>query len=610
MSSLFQEYMDLFTKVEDMQSDELLELKANVDLLKEQLNGLTAEIEKLKRDSDGRNSPYIRKIIAEEAQKIEAGYRSKLSELAMEKKRITEEESAHREALLSAVKMDYDTEMALKTAYRVITEDGKPFDISWIDDSTGLRAPVESIQKLKARANVFEKHCKDFSALEESLCKRIAETVSMKEVFSGINNPKVAVGCMTAYLLVTTIAALYLPVVAMTAYLGITALSVKDALSIKDAKSTIEKELWLLKKSYDSIEAMCQRDFQERVEEANQKANEDYQKAIGSTAEKEKEIRKEYEQLIADLRTMENDPDFIANKLSIFIKKLKNMERQREDYVDEYNDAKEEYDDFASELNDCIEKLKSLRKRIEDKYCGPLVPGTSRLLPSNLFLGFESNGDLKLFEYNLASTLIIYSGSIASASNLCMSVFLEFLRETNMTALRIYIMDTELGAPAFAPFTQKELSEAVTICTTKDSCMKALSDTHTEMEARGRDILSQYSDINQFNAEMIKKNSLTREYILLFVLNSGGAIYNNERFNLMLKSGSAYGIIPFVFMSAEEYNNYLNGNGNNIEQAYNLLQSIRTSWFTYIDKKDSLIKHDKGYIDSNLKRILINSDKK
>lgn len=596
---MFEEYTSLLEQIQDLESEDLPEHKANIELLQEQLAALEREIATLEKDSS-ENSPYLKKIIAEEADKIERDYRERLSVLAAKKREIAAEESSHRAELLANLDLDFECETTLKLIYEIIQEYEEKLDVSDISD---LRVPVETKKQIRGRAVVFEKHYKAFMEEGEPFCKKVAEKVSLKDVFSSMDNPKVAVGCMTGYILVGIVSALYLPVVAIAGYVGMTALSVRDALRSKDAKFALQKEFWYLKKSYENLEATYREEFQRKVKEANDEADTYYENALKEFAEEEATLKEEYEKLLEELEIMEKDPNFIARNLSVFQHKLDSLNAEKEEYLQNIKESETEYNECLEEIADLKLRLEDLRKKIEEKYMGKLKPGTDRLLATELFLGFEKTGALRTFNFNGLSSVIFYSGESSDVTDLTMSIFLELLREVNIASLSFYIMDTEMGGPEFMPFTQKELSEVVKIQSTKEQCAEVLNHLHVVLEERNKNILAYASNIKDFNTQMLAKNSLTREYIIVLIQNSSDAILNNPKFQQILKAGPRVGIIPIVFLSTSWYITQLKGEGEDLEAAYELLSSIKSNWFSYSVENDAFIMRPQTFIETNLKRL-------
>lgn len=597
---LFKQYMDLLEKLRCLEEDDIQEANAQAELLKEQLNSLLKEIHKLEQEALGENSPYIKSVIAKEASKIEQNYKVRLQELADRKRNIMQEEARNRADLLQSIQGEQGCEATLRTVYNVITQYKGVIDTTVI---SGLRVPIETHKELSARAVLFEKHYEKAKESGEPFCKRVAELASMKDVFSSMENPKVAVGCMTGYVLVSVIASLYLPILVILGYVGITCISVRDALRLKDTLSAIEKEFWLLEKSYQNLESAYSEEMRIKVDEANNQADKDLADAISGTAEEEQKLKEEYENLLQELQEMENNPEFRASTLSIFQQKLNGLRSEQQDYEEQLQEAEEELEDQFKDLEAMRDKLKELRDAIIEKYGGALKPGTNRLLAKNLFLGFESKGDIRLFPFNGESTVIFYSGESPDVTDLVIQLFVELLREVNIASLSFYIMDTKMGAPRFAPYTQEELSEVVTICSTKEQCSQSITAMHLELEDRNKTILAYASDIESFNTQMLEKNSLTKDYKILLIQESSGAILNNPMFEQILESGPAVGIVPIVFIQNTWYAEQLRGEGQDIEASYNLLKAIHQNWFQYIHEQDVMIQKDKAYINTNLKRL-------
>lgn len=592
--------MSLLEEIQELETEDLPEYRANTELIKEQLAALEKEIETLEKESLGENSPHLKSIIAKEAEKIEQDYKSRLAILGDKKHQIAVAEAENRAKLLAGLSVDPGCETTLKVIYEIIQEYCEKLDTSNVE---GLRVPVETQKQLRGRAIIFEKHYDTYKEVGEPFCKKIAEKFALKDIFKSINNPKVAIGCMTAYVLVGVISVLYLPVVAIASYVAMTALSVRDALRLREDKLAIEKEFWLLEKSYENLEASYREEFKRQVQEANDKADKDYEKALKEYADEEATLKEDYHNLLKELEIMERDPNFIARNLSIYKHKLEGLNREKEEYIEQLAESDTELNSCLSDIDKLKIRLQSLRKQIEEKYMGELNPGDSRLLNTNLFLGFEKDEALRVFDFKGDSSVIFYSGESSDVTELSMSIFLELLREVNIASLSFYIMDTNMGAPEFMPFTQKELSEVITICSTKDQCVSVLNQVHSMLEERNRNILAYASNIEDFNKQMLEKNSLTREYLFLIIQESSGAILNNPKFQQICKSGYRVGIIPIVFISASWYLMQLKGEGEEAKSAFDLLSSIKNNWFSYSIENDAFIKRPSSFIESNMKRL-------
>lgn len=592
--------MSLLEEIQELETEDLPEYRANTELIKEQLAALEKEIETLEKESLGENSPHLKSIIAKEAEKIEQDYKSRLAILGDKKHQIAVAEAENRAKLLAGLSVDPGCETTLKVIYEIIQEYCEKLDTSNVE---GLRVPVETQKQLRGRAIIFEKHYDTYKEVGEPFCKKIAEKFALKDIFKSINNPKVAIGCMTAYVLIGVISVLYLPVVAIASYVAMTALSVRDALRLREDKLAIEKEFWLLEKSYENLEASYREEFKRQVQEANDKADKDYEKALKEYADEEATLKEDYHNLLKELEIMERDPNFIARNLSIYKHKLEGLNHEKEEYIEQLAESDTELNGCLSDIDKLKIRLQSLRKQIEEKYMGELNPGDSRLLNTNLFLGFEKDEALRVFDFKGDSSVIFYSGESSDVTELSMSIFLELLREVNIASLSFYIMDTNMGAPEFMPFTQKELSEVITICSTKDQCVSVLNQVHSMLEERNRNILAYASNIEDFNKQMLEKNSLTREYLFLIIQESSGAILNNPKFQQICKSGYRVGIIPIVFISASWYLMQLKGEGEEAKSAFDLLSSIKNNWFSYSIENDAFIKRPSSFIESNMKRL-------
>lgn len=597
---MFEEYTQLLADIQDLETEELPILKADLNQTKEQLAALQREIDTLETESLGENSPHLKGVIAKEAEKIEQDYRSRLSALAEKKRTITADAAKQRADLLDKLDVDFGCETTLKLIYEIIEEYREKITSTEIE---GLRIPVETQKQLRGRAIVFERHYAAYAQEEQPFCKKVAEKVALKEIFQSMDNPKVAVGCMTGYILTGVISALYLPILAIAGYIGMTVLSVRDALRLKDVKSAIEKEFWLLEKSYENLEASYREDFQRKVQEANDEADKYYQDALHDCEEEEAQLKEEYTNLLAELEIMEKDPNFIARNLSVFRHKLDSLNAEKEEYLEQIEEAEAKCKDCLEDIARLKSELQVLRKQIEEKYMGELKPGVSRLLTTELFLGFEKTEALRTFKFDGNASVIFYSGETSDITELSMSIFLELLREVNIASLAFHIMDTDLGAPAFMPFTQEELSEVVNICSTKEQCVAVINSMHTALEERNKSILPYANNIGDFNAQMLAKNSLTREYVFLLIQDSSGAILNNSRFQQLLKAGPRIGIIPIIFLSAGWYYKQLSGEGEEVEAVYQLLSAIPDNWFSYSVENDAFIKRPKTFIETNLKRL-------
>lgn len=605
MNDLFKKYIELLDEIETMKDTDLTDQESSMASSKNQLSAVEAQISSLEKSLQD-NSPYIKNIIAQEAQKIELTYQQRLTELKKRQQEITVQSEENRRNLLDNVKVDRKCEIALKQCYEVLQDYKELLDTS---ETFGYPTPLETYIELKARMNVLDNHCKVFLDKEELLCKKIANAISMRDIFTSITNPKIAIGAMSAYLLAWLMGVMYFPLIAITGYLGITAISVKGALSVEKEKIALMKEYQILKQSYSNLEEIFKENFQRECDSANKQADEDYEKAIKDYADEEKSLREDYEKLLEDLKTMETDPTFRADKLSVFRTQMDTLIKKKKTIEGQISYIQDMINGINSDLIDMKEELTSLRRQIEDIYCKDIKPGTSRLMVDELFLGFEDDGSLRLFEFNHSSAMILYSGKSSDVSDLCMQIFVQMLREVNISATSFYIFDTEMGAPDFAPFTQDDLSDVVHICSTKDQCADALKSVHSMLAVRNASIISLANDIQSYNKEMIAQNSITYNYVILLIQDSGGAIYDNANFQQLCKSGPRVGIIPIVFVSSQWFIDSIQGHSKNPASCWSVVSSI-DNWFSYLSEQDKFISRDETFIRDNLRRLKQQVDKK
>lgn len=605
MNDLFKKYIELLDEIETMKDTDLTDQESSMASSKNQLSAVEAQISSLEKSLQD-NSPYIKNIIAQEAQKIELTYQQRLTELKKRQQEITVQSEENRRNLLDNVKVDRKCEIALKQCYEVLQDYKELLDTS---ETFGYPTPLETYIELKARMNVLDNHCKVFLDKEELLCKKIANAISMRDIFTSITNPKIAIGAMSAYLLAWLMGVMYFPLIAITGYLGITAISVKGALSVEKERIALMKEYQILKQSYSNLEEIFKENFQRECDSANKQADEDYEKAIKDYADEEKSLREDYEKLLEDLKTMETDPTFRADKLSVFRTQMDTLIKKKKTIEGQISYIQDMINGINSDLIDMKEELTSLRRQIEDIYCKDIKPGTSRLMVDELFLGFEDDGSLRLFEFNHSSAMILYSGKSSDVSDLCMQIFVQMLREVNISATSFYIFDTEMGAPDFAPFTQDDLSDVVHICSTKDQCADALKSVHSMLAVRNASIISLANDIQSYNKEMIAQNSITYNYVILLIQDSGGAIYDNANFQQLCKSGPRVGIIPIVFVSSQWFIDSIQGHSKNPASCWSVVSSI-DNWFSYLSEQDKFISRDETFIRDNLRRLKQQVDKK
>lgn len=605
MNDLFKKYIELLDEIETMKDTDLTDQESSMASSKNQLSAVEAQISSLEKSLQD-NSPYIKNIIAQEAQKIELTYQQRLTELKKRQQEITVQSEENRRNLLDNVKVDKKCEIALKQCYEVLQDYKELLDTS---ETFDYPTPLETYIELKARMNVLDNHCKVFLDKEELLCKKIANAISMRDIFTSITNPKIAIGAMSAYLLAWLMGVMYFPLIAITGYLGITAISVKGALSVEKERIALMKEYQILKQSYSNLEEIFKENFQRECDSANKQADEDYEKAIKDYADEEKSLREDYEKLLEDLKTMETDPTFRADKLSVFRTQMDTLIKKKKTIEGQISYIQDMINGINSDLIDMKEELTSLRRQIEDIYCKDIKPGTSRLMVDELFLGFEDDGSLRLFEFNHSSAMILYSGKSSDVSDLCMQIFVQMLREVNISATSFYIFDTEMGAPDFAPFTQDDLSDVVHICSTKDQCADALKSVHSMLAVRNASIISLANDIQSYNKEMIAQNSITYNYVILLIQDSGGAIYDNANFQQLCKSGPRVGIIPIVFVSSQWFIDSIQGHSKNPASCWSVVSSI-DNWFSYLSEQDKFISRDETFIRDNLRRLKQQVDKK
>ena len=103
---------------------------------------------------------------------------------------------------------------------------------------------------------------------------------------------------------------------------------------------------------------------------------------------------------------------------------------------------------------------------------------------------------------------------------------------------------------------------------------------------------------------MISRNSLTKDYKILLVQETSGAIFNNSNFEQLCKTGAKVGIIPIVFLSHDiMQRGEMNGENDVIKNYLKVLKAIKNNFFKYITVNKNIIKYDDRNCSATIQRL-------
>lgn len=598
--SLITDYNDLVDQI--LQYNEDVEYNdAEAEACKAQYEAVEESIAALKADELSENSSIIKKLIAKELKEREQKFRVDAEKLRTEISNLKDQYNENKTRAILEVNSATRGTVTLREVFNYI-QSTKPSIQEYAEE---LEAPVETYGQLKNRMKEFKKSYKEAQSTPEPLCFSIAEKVALTNFFTEITNPRLAILLMTVYLAIIVALLMLLPVIAIPAYCAITVLSIKGAIRKEYTDMLLSAEFKLLELSYQNCESAYSEDYALRSKEAQDLCEKEYKESLQYLQSKQTQLMEAYQRERYNVTMLEKDTKYVSEHLTVYRDKLAELEEELQMLKENYQDALETCKVTHESIADLSKEKEDLKKEIINHYISDLQPGTDRIITKELFIGFNEEDKAVTLAYNADSTVIMYSGETASSiTDLVMMIFVQILCNTNIASLVMHIFETEQGAPRFAPFTQKELGDCVVIHSTKAQCLEAIKSLHRELEIRNKQILSYADNIEAYNREMLAKNSLTMDYKVLLIQDSGGAIYDNKEFEQICKSGPTVGIIPIIFIQQNHlFEVCQKGEQDWIKKYLAILSAISTTYYKYVSEKKVLSAYTPDFRSALLNRI-------
>lgn len=604
--------MDLLDKYRNLQKEVnslrniIADLKDDLDIAKEDYAENKENLQKLKNDNSDGNIELLNNAIRTKIKKLKAELEGTLEEL---------------ESQIEILKKDYETRLqdavidvnktvkgadTLSEVYNRIQE-LEP-EIAKFGQMVKVDEVNESYKDMLTRAKELSKQLKEYKKLPDNKSYTIAEALSLRDILINLENPKIAVGLLTAYIIVATLLVLKLPILTLTGITGFTLYSLREVIKLQKIQLQLTLALERLKSSYKNNQESYKNSYNLALSEAQDKCTQQYNEQLNLIISQQEEAKKDFEKKKLETEDLRNSEEFLSTVSNVTTTNIQNLEEEIRNLLEEITHLEERIKTSEQELQIKDEERKKCKVEIENKYQNNLSPGTDRLLQKELFLGFSKDEDISSLEYNGEPTCILYTGeSVQELISLVMMIFVQIICNTSIGSLKFYIVDTEFGASDFAIFKQGKLSEVVHTCSTENDATKTIDKLHTELQNRNTTILKKAKDINEFNKLMLSRNSLTTDYRFLIIQNSGKVIFNDNKFEQLCKTGAKVGIIPIVFVSYDNMQRCITDAKENEAKEYaRLFKSVKGNFFRFTTATKDILKYDNDSIKArinNLERI-------
>lgn len=577
MERLISKYNVLLDDIEDLES-EIEELRDSIETHTESLNTLSKSIESA-RETLGEDSPLIDKEIKRLLENAQEQNDRQVASVTQSKNALYEQMSKEKMKICKEARESIRGVDELQKIYDFIQEHSNIGDYPGKLEFTA----IEDIPQLKARVQQLKEHISNYTKEVVSITERLSNVLSMKEIFKGINNPKIATLAMTLYIMLITVVICRLPVVFFAGYTTLTVKAIIDSAKNRDKLLNLQAEYTALKKSYNNCQISIEGEFDHKTAEMLEKIELSYQAQFNNIKLMLDTIQKQYENIVKDLENKRHDPAAIAKILESANSKL-SMLLGREAKLDKARKSDEaSLIEREEELEDLKEELKDLRAKIEELDSDELILGKSRILPNTIFTGFNSDKKANVIAHNGDALIICYSGETSDAvAPLALSIVTKMLTQLSIAAINIRVFDINRGAPAFAPYTADKLGDAIKICRTTDQIAECIKSIHSRVDYLSTEMYKIANNIQEYNTYMLSKNSLTMDYTILVVQDCGENLYKDPKFLQLCKIGPPLGIIPIIFISLNTLSNLSNGGSNSVAEGYySVLTTIKSQFYKF-----------------------------
>lgn len=339
-----------------------------------------------------------------------------------------------------------------------------------------------------------------------------------------------------------------------------------------DTLKVIEDNFFIMEKALDKRSYEKYQSLQKEVDKEYETAIFDVQKNIDKTME---EITNAKQTALA---TFQFDDTDIKNELNISMEKLDfsilEQEKLEKSLRKKILNLNKQIQILEKEHRDTVHKT-------IEQYIGSHI-GNSVFYPEKFLLTEEE--PLKYFLTSKCSNFFIYKDEI-EAINL-IRLFCYQLRSLLSPSLaQIQIWDIKNSGISFMPFKNpdpKGESGGFEIYNTTESMKEALNALSATFQKRLQVIRVSYTDIVQYNKDMVMLNSVPENYHVIFCLSSE-LFLNKEEYMRLLVSGAELGIYIYVFCELDKLN----------QTYFSLLEHVQ---YCYIMQNEQIISSSKNAI--------------
>lgn len=598
MEELINKYNSLLDDIDDLEAD-IDELNDEIEQHVESLNTLTKSIQNA-RDSISDDSPLIEKAIKEQLENAQKQNDAQVANITRMREALNREMNNNK---LSICKNARDSIKCISDLQRVYDFIQEHQDIG---DYPGevVFDDIEDIQKLNSRVKQLKEHLKEYNKNVDGIINKLSNTLSLYEIFKGINNPKMSSLIMTVYILLITVVMCKLPVVVFAGYVTLTIKALIESKKRNYEMLDLQSEFTVLKKSYNNCQASIECEFEQKTAEMLDDVDIKFKSQFDQLKIMLDNIQEEYEKTLKQIEDNRNDPDMIAKILESANDKLNALLGRENKFSKAKSSAELNLQEKQEELEELRLELSELKEKIDNSFNENLTPGKERLLPDYIFMGYNSDGKASIIKHNGDALVIMYSGASSEVVEpLTVYIVSRILTQLSIASVSMNIFDINQGAMTLASYASDRLADNFIICRTADQITERVKEIHSRISYLAPEMAKIANNIKDYNEYMISKNSLTLDYTFIIAQDYGENLFKDPKFIQLCKSGPKLGIIPIIFLSMNTLSNLVNsGSSNSIEGYYQILTTVTSQFYKFENNTgdiyllDNRIKED--YVSS------------
>lgn len=585
------------------------ELKDDIDIKSSDLNICVSKVGALEKSlmeaiqrRDGDNSMRIYKAIDDLKAAIDNEYKFKVAGI---QQKINLQQQGMSNEIISKMEYIKNHDKDLKEISELESK-MQPYNSFVVSLDSKLKCPNETFEELKKRIEDL----KLLDSIQERkipLTDKILSVVSGKQVFDGIDNPKVAVGAMTLYVVILCALALAIPQVSL---IGYSALTIQSAFSVYHNDSNLNtciKAYTLCLLSLNRFKSLFTEELNKRMKQESKSIEDRYFKEISKLEDSISDIEAEREKEKLAKDELINDENFKAKTIEDLIRNVQLLENDLTEAQNDMIMSKKELNSFNSTNSELIAKKNEIQTKITEDYILNLTPGDSVTMVEKLFLGFNDDDSLITIDNPGTSNLILYSGDSSNLTELATLILIQLFKSFDISILSVKIVDTTSIGTSFQVFNAGELEFVTEVITTETDFESSIcKGTYESLPIKNRKILSKADDIYSYNIAMKQKNSLPMGFEYHIIINGGKKIFDS-RYVKLCKDGKISGVYPFVFLSLQDIRDELGRDkpDSDFLKGVNELIPAMEDWYNYVPAQNSFTKLGKVYRNN-----LINDIKK